>query len=145
MMDNDDKKGTRADIEKTAGLLQHQTYSKTHVLRRWNQRIEGMAGFEARGLERVPLEERQPLSTMGLMQMFLIWLSANLTINNMAVAMTCNVVFGLGFRDSAACAVVGVFLGSLTTAYMSIWGAVSGNRTMVRLTNKTTTIPRAVE
>ena len=97
-----------------------------------NRRIEGMAGFEARGLERVPLEERQPLSAMGLVQMHLLWLSANLTINNMAVAMTCNVVFGLGFADSAACAVAGVFLGSLTTAYMSTFGACSGNRTMVR-------------
>lgn len=107
------------------------------AFRRLNHRIEAMAGFEARGLERVPVEERLPLSAMGLVQMFLLWLSANLTINNMAVAMTCNIVFGLGFADSAACAVVGVFLGSLTTAYMSTWGAVSGNRTMVRIRTRT--------
>ena len=100
-------------------------------LQKWNARVEALAGFEARGPERVPLEERQPPSTMGLVQMLLLWFSANITINNLAVALTGPLVFGLGFKDCAWCVVVGVFLGSSTTAYMATWGAESGNRTMV--------------
>ena len=98
---------------------------------KWNARVEALAGFEVRGLERVPSEERQPPSTMGLVQMLLLWFSANITINNLAVALTGPLVFGLGFKDCAWCVVVGVFLGSSTTAYMATWGAESGNRTMV--------------
>ncbi|KAK0932875.1 Vitamin B6 transporter [Friedmanniomyces endolithicus] len=101
------------------------------ILRRWNNRIENLAGFEARGMTRVPENERQAPSAMGLLQMLLLWFSANMTINNLAVGLTGPLVFELGFRDSASCAVVGIFLGAMSTAYMSIWGAASGNRTMV--------------
>jgi hypothetical protein len=45
----------------------------TSLFGRLNKRIESMAGFEARGLERVPLDERLPLSVMGLLQMHLLW------------------------------------------------------------------------
>ena len=103
----------------------------TSYLQKWNARVEGLSGFEARGLERVPPEERESPSAMGLLQMLLLWFSANLTINNLAVALTGPLVFGLGFNDCAWCSVIGVFLGSVSTAYMSTWGAVSGNRTMV--------------
>lgn len=105
--------------------------SSLGFLKRWNARIEGLAGFEARGLARVPEDERQPPSAMGLLQMLLLWFSANMTINNLAVGLTGPLAFDLGFRDSALCAVFGVVLGSATTAYMSTWGAASGNRTMV--------------
>jgi hypothetical protein len=99
----------------------------------WAGRIERLSGFESRGLERVPLEERQTPSSIALLQMLLLWFSANLTINNLAVALTGPLVFQLGFSDSAWCAVIGVLLGSMSTSYMSTWGAVSGNRTMVRV------------
>lgn len=99
--------------------------------KRWNARIEGMAGFEARGLARVSPDERQAPSNMALLQMLLLWFSANLTINNLAVTLTGPLVFSLGFEDCVLCAVFGVLLGSLSTAYMATWGAVSGSRTMV--------------
>jgi hypothetical protein len=53
--------------------------------KRWNARIDGLAGFEARGLARVHESERHPASNMSLLQMLLLWFSANLTINNLAV------------------------------------------------------------
>jgi purine-cytosine permease-like protein len=68
---------------------------------------------------------------MSLLQILLLWFSANLTINNLAVALTGPLLFGLGFVDNALCAIFGVTLGALSTAYMATWGAVSGNRTMV--------------
>ncbi|KAK4888197.1 Vitamin B6 transporter [Elasticomyces elasticus] len=97
------------------------------TLRRWNDWIESLAGFEARGMVRVLGSERHAPSAMA---MFLLWFSANLTINNPAVGLTGPLVFQLGFRDSAMCAVVGIFLGAMSTAYMSTWGAATGNRTM---------------
>lgn len=97
-------------------------------LRRINALIESTAGFEARGLGPVPAHERQPAS---LIPMLLLWLSANATLLNLAVGLCGPLVFGLGFVDSALCAVFGILLGALTTAYMSVWGAESGLRTMV--------------
>lgn len=105
--------------------------SKLSWFNRWNARIEGLAGFEARGLARVHESERHPPSNMSLLQMLLLWFSANLTINNLAVTLTGPLIFELGFVDSALCAIFGVMLGALSTAYMATWGAVSGNRTMV--------------
>lgn len=101
------------------------------ILQKWNTRVESLASFEARGLKRVPADERQAPSVMGLLQMLLLWFSANVTINNLAVALTGPLVFGLCFKDCIWCAIVGVFLGSASTANMSTWGAASGNRTMV--------------
>ena len=102
-----------------------------NFFKRWNSRIENLAGFEARGLARVQPHERQAYSIMGLVQMMLLWFSANMSINNLAVALCGPLIYSLGFVDSAWCAVGGIFLGALGTAYMSTWGAVSGNRTMV--------------
>lgn len=102
-----------------------------NTLRRWNEKIENLAGLEARGIKRVEPDERQEETLMGYVQMVLLWLSANITANNLAVGLFGPLVFDLGFTDSALCAVFGAFVGCLSTAYMSTWGAASGNRTMV--------------
>ena len=129
----------QSDIEKR-GIHEHTTdaspppsskASEGPWFRQMNARIEGLAGFESRGLARVPPSERQAPSKMALLQMLLLWFSANLTINNLSVTLTGPLVFSLGFVDCVWCALFGVLLGSLSTAYMATWGAVSGNRTMV--------------
>lgn len=98
---------------------------------RWNSKIESFAGLEARGITRVEPWERQDASTLAYIQMTLIWFSSNITANNLAVGLLGPIVYELSFTDSACCAVFGVLMGSMGTAYMSIWGAQSGNRTMV--------------
>lgn len=103
----------------------------TTVLGRWNNRIESLAGLEARGITRVPSSARHPPSLLLYLQMAFLWFSANLTANNIAVAFLGPLVFELGFTDSVACALGGAALGSAGTAYMGIWGAESGSRTMV--------------
>ena len=100
-------------------------------LARWNTRIEGLAGLEARGIARVPPEERHSGSFLGYAQMAMLWFSANVTANNLAVGLLGPLVFDLGFVDSVMMATFGALLGSAGAAYMSIWGAQSGNRTMV--------------
>lgn len=101
------------------------------ILRRFNNRIEGFAGLEARGIERVPPDERQLPSHAADLQVAVLWFSANLSLNNLAVGLFGPMVFGLGFLDSALLAVFGTILGACSTAYMATWGPISGNRTMV--------------
>lgn len=102
------------------------------LLKRWNARIESLANLEARGIARVLPEERQDASLWNYVQMALLWFSANISANNLLVGLLGPLVYRLGFLDSAMCVVFGTFVGSVSTAYMSIWGAQSGNRTMVR-------------
>lgn len=102
-----------------------------HFLIKINNTLESLSGFEARGITRVLPSERQPPSHLADAQVFLLWFGANISVNNLAVALLGPLVFQLGFTDSAWCAIVGAFLGSCSTAYMSIWGPASGNRTMV--------------
>ncbi|KAL9024366.1 MAG: hypothetical protein Q9180_007921, partial [Flavoplaca navasiana] len=97
---------------------------------RWNQRIENLAGLEARGIKRVLPEKRHAASASADAQMAMLWFSANISANNLAVGLLGPLLFGLGFVDSAMCAFGGILVGAAATAYMSIWGAQSGNRTM---------------
>jgi hypothetical protein len=100
-------------------------------LQRWNNKIESLSGLEARGIARVLPEERHGSSVMGYAQMAILWFSANVTANNLAVGLLGPLLFELGFVDSALMAAFGSLVGSIPTAYMSTWGAQSGNRTMV--------------
>ncbi|KAI4281390.1 MAG: hypothetical protein L6R38_003724 [Xanthoria sp. 2 TBL-2021] len=137
-----------ADIEKSAGTLNVSSRSTSDEnlasepappipippkLRTWNQRIENLAGLEARGIKRVLPEERHAASGSAYAQMAMLWFSANISANNLAVGLLGPLLFGLGFTDSAMCAFGGILVGSAATAYMSIWGAQSGNRTMIVL------------
>ncbi|ORY60268.1 permease for cytosine/purines, uracil, thiamine, allantoin-domain-containing protein [Pseudomassariella vexata] len=102
-------------------------------LRQLNQVLESLAGFESRGISRVPPSARQPPSRTADLQVAVLWFSANISCNNLIVGLYGPLLFQLGFLDSALCAVFGALLGSLSTSYMSIWGPQSGNRTMVVL------------
>ncbi|KAJ7447494.1 hypothetical protein FB451DRAFT_1290457, partial [Mycena latifolia] len=97
--------------------------SPLNILKKWNAAIGSLSGFEARGIS---------LALAGDdVSVALLWFSANISVNNLAVGLFGPLVFGLGFLDSAMCAVFGGLLGALSTAYMSIWGPQSGNRTMI--------------
>lgn len=98
-------------------------------LRHLNDRLEALSAFEARGIDRVPSDEREPPSTAGDVQIALLWFSANISCNNLIVGLYGPMLFQLGFLDSAMCAVFGAFLGSLSTAFMAIWGPKTGHRT----------------
>ena len=99
---------------------------------KWFRSIESLRGLEARGITRVLPEERKAPSRTDYVQMSILWFSANVTANNLAVGLLGPLLFELGFLDSALIATFACFVGSLGPAYMSIWGAQSGNRTMVK-------------
>jgi purine-cytosine permease-like protein len=107
--------------------------SKPNALHRLNNTIEGLSGFEARGITRVLPDERQPASLLADLQVAILWFGANISANNMTTGLFGPLIFGLGFKDSVMCALIGCFLGSASTSYMAIWGPQSGNRTMVCL------------
>jgi hypothetical protein len=108
-------------------------------LQYFNEKIESLSGLEIRGISRVPPEERHLPSRWDDISVGLLWFSANISVNNLAVGLLGPLVFGLGFLDCAMCAVFGALLGSVSTGYMSIWGPQSGNRTMVCV--RTATLP----
>jgi hypothetical protein len=124
---------TSSPAPTTVSTTPHTEYAVINTLRRINNRIESLSGFEARGISRVLPEERKPASALADLQVFLFWFGANITANNMTTGLFGPLIFNLGFRDSVLCAVFGCFLGSASTAYMAMWGPCSGNRTMVVL------------
>lgn len=87
--------------------------------------------LEARGIQRVELDERLDLTGKNYAQAFLLWFSINLAANNVTLGMLGPAVYGLSFADASLCAVFGSVAGSLPVAYIATWGPVSGNRTMV--------------
>ncbi|PSS12217.1 hypothetical protein M430DRAFT_60497 [Amorphotheca resinae ATCC 22711] len=89
------------------------------------------AFVETRGIERVPAEERIKPSAANYLQMVLIWFSANLSANNIAVGLLGPSVYQLSYLDSALCATFGSIVGCAATAFTSTWGPKSGNRTMI--------------
>ena len=103
-------------------------------LKQWNARFEAFTGLESRGIARVLPSERLPITLSSYLQIALLWISCDLTVNSITLAMLGPLVFELSFKDSALCAVFGVLIGCLGPAYTSTWGPRSGNRTMVSVT-----------
>ncbi|RDW69762.1 nucleoside transporter family protein [Coleophoma cylindrospora] len=89
------------------------------------------AFVEARGIDRVMPDERQQVSVFGYVQMLLLWFSANLTANNIALGFLGPSAYGLSFLDTAMCAVFGSIVGAMGAAYTGTFGPISGNRTMI--------------
>ncbi|KAL8976431.1 MAG: hypothetical protein Q9205_007557, partial [Flavoplaca limonia] len=87
--------------------------------------------LEARGISRVQPHEREAPTLAAMTQMAIMWYSANITLNNLAVGFLGPLLFELGFLDSALIVVFACLVGSVGPAYMAIWGPQSGNRTMV--------------
>jgi len=104
-------------------------------LQRWVLTLERQAGVEARGIERVPESLRAKKTTlMDYVQMCLIWFSANLTANNLMVGLLGPLLFGLGLTDGMLLGTFGSLLGSAGAGYISTFGPISGNRTLVSRT-----------
>jgi purine-cytosine permease-like protein len=126
--------GIGSETAIVAASLPHDKTSKLFkALRRINDRIEGLSGFEARGITRVLPSERHPHSGLADLQVFILWFGANISANNLTTGLFGPLIFHLGFRDSVICAIFGCILGSMSTGYMAMWGPASGNRTMVVL------------
>lgn len=87
--------------------------------------------IEVRGMARVEPHEKQRVTWFAYLQVFVLWTSINLAINNVTLGMLGPAVYELSFRDSSICAVTGAILGSIPVAWIATWGPMSGIRTMV--------------
>jgi hypothetical protein len=97
----------------------------------WIKHVERLFGLEARGIHRVKASEQTPETTLGFMQILILWFSINTGSQNITLASIGQSVYGLGFLDATLCSILGAFLGSVPVAYTAGWGPWSGNRTMV--------------
>lgn len=97
----------------------------------WKRVAEGLKGGETRGIDPVPIEERQSVSPSTSLHMLLLWFSMTLATNNIIVGSLGTFVMGLSFRDAAFCAVIGTVIGTSVVGYISTWGPRSGARTLV--------------
>ncbi|TVY80604.1 Purine-cytosine permease fcyB [Lachnellula suecica] len=97
----------------------------------WAHRVEDLLGFEARGIQQVKRNEQTERTTLGFVQIVMMWLSINTASQNVTLASIGQSVFGLGFVDATLCSVFGAIVGTIPVAYAAGWGPWSGNRTMV--------------
>ncbi|KAJ5902148.1 hypothetical protein N7495_002676 [Penicillium taxi] len=98
---------------------------------RYQKWIASLKSVETGGIERISLEDRQPVTSSTTLHMFLMWFSMVLATNNIIVGSLGTYVMGLSFRDAAICAMLGNLVGLCTAGYMSTWGPRSGNRTLI--------------
>ena len=105
---------------------------ESKLLRGWTLQLERLLGVETRGIERVPESDRPAKASLAdFVQIMLIWFSANLTLNNLALGLLGPVVYYVGLKDAMWIGAFGSIAGSIPTAYISIFGPMSGNRTLV--------------
>lgn len=122
---------TMIDPEAQEGNTDETGWSD-NVLYRWVQRFEKLAGAEARGIERVPESLRShKVALADYVQMAIIWFSANLTANNVLLGLLGPLVFDLGLNDCLLLGTFGGLVGAAACGYISTFGPLSGNRTLV--------------
>ena len=100
-------------------------------LARWNEKVEGLSGLEARGITRVLPEDKHQGGLRSYTQMFLLWFSINLVANNIITGLLGPLIFGLGWVDSVCIVIFASALATAGPAYIATFGPESGNRTMV--------------
>ncbi|KAI4234197.1 MAG: hypothetical protein L6R40_006856 [Gallowayella cf. fulva] len=98
---------------------------------RWNDKIEGLAGLEARGITRVLPEEKHGGGARGYLQMLALWFSINMTVLNIITGLTGPLLFSLGWTDSVCLSIFATGLSACGVSYTSTFGPQSGNRTMI--------------
>ncbi|KAJ5166833.1 uncharacterized protein N7482_005614 [Penicillium canariense] len=114
----------RSDVEKAPGspslhsMSQHELENssshepiKEAILEpkpqsRFQRWIANLKSVESRGIQPVPLEEREPVTSSTSLHMMLMWFSMSLATNNIIVGSMGTLVLGLSFQDAAICAIV---------------------------------------
>ena len=99
---------------------------------KWNDKVEGLAGLEARGIVRVSAEERHGGGVKRYIQMFALWFSINTSALSIIPGLLGPLVFELGWVDCVCIVIFANALSSCGASYTSTFGPESGNRTMVR-------------
>lgn len=139
------------------GTVEVESQRVSAIKTKWQRTIgllEKTLGLEYRGIQRVPESER--LAKVGAWERFLmmaLWFSANCCMSEATVGVLGPASYGLGLTDAmmfvtllyvlfsvsmkltsrfSRCCLFGTILGGCCTAYISTFGPISGNRTLVR-------------
>ncbi|KAK8858730.1 hypothetical protein IAR55_002959 [Kwoniella newhampshirensis] len=94
---------------------------------RWFAKLFSM-GVEARGIERVPEDERDGKHTIGLL---LLWWSVNMVVSTVPIGLLAQAYYTLTFQMAVTCIVVFNIIGAASTAFIATLGPKTGLRTMV--------------
>lgn len=117
--------GSINDVE--SGVAQ----SQGGWLQRWSQKLDGLAGFETRGIERVP-EHMRPgtATTKQYLAATLVWFGINCTANSLNVGILGPSAFKLGFVDAIMYVLLSTHRAEASNSYMvdaaylvHLWGA----------------------
>ncbi|KAL8644051.1 MAG: hypothetical protein Q9226_007962 [Calogaya cf. arnoldii] len=126
---------THTSDDSTNSSLQHDIPPTSVLLKgrlaRWNEKIEGLAGLEARGIIRVLPDEKHAGGIRHYLQMMLLWFSINLTSANIITGLLGRLLFSLGWTDAVCIAIFATALAACSVSYISTFGPASGNRTMI--------------
>ena len=101
------------------------------ALARWNDRVEGLAGLEARGISRVLPEEKHDAGVAGYVQMFALWFGMNLCVIFVISGLLGPTIFQLGWTDCVCIVIFANVLGCAAGGYTAMFGPPSGHRAMV--------------
>lgn len=127
------------DVEKAAGdppagspptSHDRQTATQSSRLKAFEKTLVKY-NLETRGIQRVEEHEKHKITWRAYLQVFVLWTSVNLAVNNVTLGMLGPAVYELSFRDASVCAALGALTGSIPVAWIATWGPLSGNRTMV--------------
>ncbi|TIA33348.1 purine-cytosine permease FCY21 [Aureobasidium pullulans] len=91
----------------------------------------GWIRMESSDLGRVEEGSRDGAHSMSPMHVAVIWISCNLTAENIILGMLGPLQYDLTFFDSALCGISGAIIGSTAVAYVATFGPKSGHRTMI--------------
>lgn len=132
----DIEKGQLKIVPSDTRISNASSVEEGEIRRRWSAKTMvksflASSFLENRGIQRVQPEERHQVGAFGYAQMILLWFSANLTMNNLAIGLLGPLVWSLSFLDCAFLSIFGALVGAAGTAYTSTFGPASGNRTMV--------------
>lgn len=128
---------SQSDLENTPTSELKDPLPESKPRSTWQRLISALKDSgETRGIEPVPLEERQPVTASTSLHMMIMWFAMSLATNNIIVGSMGTFVLGLSFKDTALCAVFGNLLGVCAVGYVSTWGPISGNRTLVNLLSR---------
>lgn len=111
-------------IGQERGIQQEQGAKVSSVVQFYADKF----GFEERGIERVPPNER---TDTGMSKIGTLWMSANMTVSTFAIGALAHPVFDLGFVDTVLTIIFVNVFSILPVCFFSTLGARFGLRQMV--------------
>lgn len=123
-----DEKHRSGIVPDETGAVHGEVFVQGDTLYAKLQRVATRFGVEARGIERVPEDERTDKSTVKVGTM---WCAANMVVSSFALGVLSVPLFGLGFADSVLVVLFINILGILPVCFFSTLGPKFGMRQMI--------------